>query len=62
MNKEKEEYGYERLQDLVLANANLSLNEINDKIITDLNHFSRGMPVHDDHTALLIRFKEEEVL
>lgn len=58
MNKEKEEYGYERLQDLVLANSHLSPNEINDKIITDLNHFSRGMPVHDDHTALLIRFKE----
>ena len=60
MDKEKEEYGYERLQELLLANAHLSPAEINDKIITDLNHFSRGMPVHDDHTALLIRFKHKE--
>lgn len=60
MNKEKEEYGYERLQDLILANADLSPNEINDKIITDLNHFSRGMPVHDDHTALLVKFKNKK--
>ncbi|HAS45305.1 MAG TPA: hypothetical protein DCS93_32780 [Microscillaceae bacterium] len=60
MNKEKEEYGYERLQDLILSNAHLSPAEINDKIITDLNHFSRGMPVHDDHTALMIKFKHKE--
>ncbi len=59
MNKQKEEYGYERLQELVLNNCHLTPTEINDKIITDLNHFSRGMPVHDDHTALLIKFKEK---
>ena len=60
MNKEKEEYGYERLQELILNNVHLSPAEINDKIITDLNHFSRGMPVHDDHTALMIKFKHKE--
>lgn len=54
-NMEKEEYGRNRLMDLVIANSSLNAKEIVDKIVDDVLTFKSEAPQHDDMTTLVFK-------
>ncbi|MCA8831612.1 PP2C family protein-serine/threonine phosphatase [Hymenobacter pini] len=56
-NAAQEEYGEERLQHILEQTYYLDAHQIKEKILTDLNEFSKGQPMHDDQTLLVIKFK-----
>ncbi|UOQ53236.1 PP2C family protein-serine/threonine phosphatase [Hymenobacter cellulosivorans] len=53
----QEEYGEERLKQQLEHTYYLEANEIKQHILDDLNEFSKGQPMHDDQTLLVIKFK-----
>ena len=38
----------------------LDADQIKEYILTDLNEFSKGQPMHDDQTLLVIKFKSAQ--
>ena len=54
---EQEEYGEDRLLQMLERTYYLTADEIKQQILADLGAFSRGQPVHDDQTLLVIKFK-----
>jgi serine phosphatase RsbU (regulator of sigma subunit) len=56
----KEEYGEERLQQMLERTYYLEADEIKNMILEDLNEFSRGQPIHDDQTLLVIKFRASQ--
>jgi sigma-B regulation protein RsbU (phosphoserine phosphatase) len=54
---DQEEYGEERLLQMLERYYYLDANEIKQHILDDLNEFSKGQPIHDDQTLLVIKFK-----
>jgi serine phosphatase RsbU (regulator of sigma subunit) len=55
-NQIKDEFGYERLSDVVLSNHHLSTKQLNDKIIEELYRFTGSSQLNDDYTLLIIKF------
>ncbi|MFA0962027.1 GAF domain-containing SpoIIE family protein phosphatase [Roseivirga sp. BDSF3-8] len=55
-NKEGEEYGYERLKNLIQKEATGKPKDISDKVLEDLYLFSGEARLDDDYTALVIKF------
>jgi len=55
-NETGEDYGYERLKEIVQANVKDSPTELQEKIITDLTQFCGNQPLDDDYTSLIIKF------
>ncbi|RYU84277.1 PP2C family protein-serine/threonine phosphatase [Hymenobacter persicinus] len=53
----QEEYGEERLKQMLERNYYLEADEIKQQILHDLDEFSAGQPMHDDQTLLVIKFK-----
>ncbi|MCC2548424.1 PP2C family protein-serine/threonine phosphatase [Hymenobacter sp. BT175] len=53
----QEEYGEERLQQMLERTYYLEASEIKEQMLADLNEFSKGQPMHDDQTLLVIKFK-----
>ncbi|QDA60822.1 PP2C family protein-serine/threonine phosphatase [Hymenobacter jejuensis] len=53
----KEEYGEERLKKMLELAYYLEADEIKQRILADLAEFSRGQPIHDDQTLLVIKFR-----
>jgi sigma-B regulation protein RsbU (phosphoserine phosphatase) len=51
------EYGEERLREMLTKCFYQSAEEINNYIREDVQEFSRGLPLHDDQTLLVIKFK-----
>ncbi|WP_426493111.1 PP2C family protein-serine/threonine phosphatase [Hymenobacter sp. 102] len=56
-NAAQEEYGEDRLLHILEQTYYLDADQIKEKILTDLNEFSKGQPMHDDQTLLVIKFK-----
>ncbi|TAF63581.1 MAG: GAF domain-containing protein [Cytophagales bacterium] len=56
-NEQKEEYGYERLQQIMEKNKHLPVKDMEEALIKDLNTFTGNMPAFDDHTGVIVRFK-----
>ncbi|RZK17060.1 MAG: serine/threonine protein phosphatase, partial [Hymenobacter sp.] len=54
---EGNEYGEDRLRDMLEASFHQSAEEINAHLRHDVQEFSRGQPLHDDQTLLVIKFK-----
>jgi serine phosphatase RsbU (regulator of sigma subunit) len=50
-----EEFGTQRIIDIVQANRNLSSNEICDRIFTAVDEFTEHAPPKDDRTALIVK-------
>ncbi|MGV3502227.1 MAG: PP2C family protein-serine/threonine phosphatase [Adhaeribacter sp.] len=59
-DENQEEYGEERLREVLAANFFLESDEIKNKIITDLNKFTGQTPIHDDQTLIVIKFRNEQ--
>ena len=53
-NENGEEFGEERLQELLLTNANLSAAELREKIIAAVTEFGNGR-FYDDVTLLVLK-------
>jgi sigma-B regulation protein RsbU (phosphoserine phosphatase) len=56
-NASGDEYGEERLSQMLSESFYQSAEEINRHIRHDVQEFSRGLPLHDDQTLLVIKFK-----
>ncbi len=56
-NKDKEEFGYDRLLTLVERNNNLKSEEIKELIIEELYKFCRHESLEDDYSLVVIKFK-----
>ncbi|TGE19814.1 PP2C family protein-serine/threonine phosphatase [Hymenobacter elongatus] len=54
---DQEEYGEERLKQMLEHTYYLEADAIKQQILNDLNEFSKGQPMHDDQTLLVIKFK-----
>jgi len=54
---DQEEYGEERLKKMLERTYYLEADEIKQQILDDLGEFSKGQPIHDDQTLLVIKFK-----
>jgi len=55
-NNRDEEFGEERLCEIVRLNATLPLKELKDKVIDEILKFSEGQSLHDDLTLVMIKF------
>jgi serine phosphatase RsbU (regulator of sigma subunit) len=56
-NKEKEDFGYDRLKDLLHTHHDLDLHELRERIIDELYDFCGSNTLDDDYTIVLVRFK-----
>lgn len=56
-NFKGEEYGYERLKEVVSRCSTVSAESIQQKIIEDLYEFTGSSVIDDDYTTLVIKFK-----
>ncbi|MEL6672122.1 MAG: SpoIIE family protein phosphatase [Bacteroidota bacterium] len=55
-NEEKEEYGYDRFQEIIQQNLQEPAQEIADRIVQSVKDFTHG-EMSDDYTVLIIKFK-----
>lgn len=56
-NAMHEEYGYDRLQKLLLENKDKESKEIQSAVIDSLFEFCGDQPLNDDYTVLILKFK-----
>ena len=56
-NTLNEEYGYERLQNLLFENKNKESHEIQSAVISSLFEFCGEQPLNDDYTVVILKFK-----
>lgn len=54
-NEKGEEYGEEKLVELVKQNLHLTPKQLADEILKDLGEFRRGSPQSDDYTMILLK-------
>ncbi|MBU1077553.1 MAG: GAF domain-containing protein [Spirochaetes bacterium] len=57
ISKVGEEFGMDRLKEIIVKSKGLSAREIADNILEAVNDFSQGMPQFDDITLLILKFK-----
>lgn len=55
-NMDKEEYGYDRFEEILLQNKNGSAEEIAESIVSSVKSFVHG-ELQDDYTVLILKFK-----
>ena len=55
MNKKEEEFGEERLQEIIDTHANLSAQELMNIIIKEVEQFTGKAPQHDDFTMVIVK-------
>jgi serine phosphatase RsbU (regulator of sigma subunit) len=56
-NFKKEEYGYDRLKNMLEQNTHLPLEQLKETIIKDLFSFSSEQDLNDDYTIVILKFK-----
>jgi sigma-B regulation protein RsbU (phosphoserine phosphatase) len=59
-NANGDEYGEDRLAQMLGESFYQSAEEINRHIRLDVQEFSKGLPLHDDQTLLVIKFKSAQ--
>lgn len=57
VNENLEEFGYERLEEIIKKNADLTVDEISNEIMKSITTFSKNSSQHDDITLVLIKWK-----
>ncbi|MBU4488661.1 MAG: CHASE2 domain-containing protein [Candidatus Omnitrophica bacterium] len=55
MDKNRKEFGLNRVKDILLANYGLGALDIMSKVLTAIEIFSKGAPQHDDITVIVIK-------
>ena len=61
INKEEEEFGYQRIEDTIKDTSNLALEEVISKLNDNLNSFTGNKEQFDDITMVLIKNKEAKL-
>ena len=56
-NPEGEEYGEERLQEILRAASCLSADEVRDHVVRSVRDWCAGAPQHDDLTFIVLKVK-----
>lgn len=56
-NKNMEEFGYNRLENLICENSDLSVDDLSKKIMEEVSVFSKDYQQHDDITLILFKWK-----
>ena len=59
-NAAQDEYGEERLHQMLEQTYFLDADEIKERILADLAEFSYAQPMHDDQTLLVVKFKSAQ--
>ncbi|HEX9974151.1 MAG TPA: SpoIIE family protein phosphatase [bacterium] len=57
MNEDMEEFGEQKLMDIVTALDSKSAQETNERIISEVSQFVQGAPQHDDITLVTVKIK-----
>jgi serine phosphatase RsbU (regulator of sigma subunit) len=60
VNENMEEFGYERLEEIIKNNANLTVDEISNEIMKSITTFSKNSYQHDDIRLVLIKWKSHK--
>jgi serine phosphatase RsbU (regulator of sigma subunit) len=60
VNENMEEFGYDRLEEIIKKNANLTVDEISNEIMKAITTFSKNSYQHDDITLVLIKWKSHK--
>ena len=55
-NTKREEFGFDKLKDIIRKNAHLLPEEIKIKVLSEVMEFAKGMPQHDDITIVIMKF------
>ncbi|MCP5511402.1 MAG: SpoIIE family protein phosphatase [Leptospiraceae bacterium] len=55
-NRDKEEFGTDRIKSLIESSINLDIPELIDLIVTKMKEFTGGMDLDDDITCLGISY------
>ena len=56
-NFKREEFGYERLKNLLISNASLNPEELKELIINELYRFCDSKNPDDDYSMVILKFK-----
>lgn len=56
-NTDNDEYGYDRLLEVIEKNADMASEEIKERVIKDLYSFCNDKPLQDDYSLVVIKFK-----
>ncbi len=59
-NIKQEEFGYDRLKNIIVENAESSPNEIKEAIVKEMYSFCGTNALEDDSTLIIIKFKENK--
>jgi len=59
MNPKGQEYGTDRLDQILINNKENSPQELIDKILSDIEEFTEGIPQHDDITLVVMRWNDK---
>lgn len=57
LNPDEEEFGEERLQELLRASAHLSADHVRDAVVLSVRDWCAGAPQHDDLTFIVLKVK-----
>ena len=55
MNEQREEFGEDRLKNIILKSRDLGANEIIERVLAEVSRFTHGTPPHDDMTLIIIK-------
>ena len=56
MNINDEEFGEERLKTVVLENSDLSCHRLRNKILDEVNSFTKSDHISDDRTLVIVKY------
>ena len=57
MNSESEEYGEKRFHKVLQGHGGAPLSQLVDRVVKDIEEFTRGLPQHDDITLVMLGWK-----
>lgn len=60
LNEKSEEYGYERLEEILKSNTNLDVESLSNKIMKSVSTFSMNNSQHDDITLVLFKWNSHK--
>ncbi len=61
-NEDMQEFGYNRLEEVIKNNAHLSVDEISNEIMKNVTTFVKNSSQHDDITLVLLKWKSHKNL
>ncbi|MBK7980174.1 MAG: SpoIIE family protein phosphatase [Ignavibacteriae bacterium] len=61
LNENKEEFGYNRLEEVIYKNSHLSVDELSNQIMRSVTTFSKNNSQHDDITLVLLKWNSHKI-